>query len=331
MVINLNKLKEKLKTSYFIANKIYLFVIFIFLAVEDLTLGFYYFLISVFIYTWKTLRSKVPIEVDREFESKTFVYKRTKNKDLKLDIWFPSKNNSNYPLVFFCHGGGWISGFRNQPNNVSWCKYLASKGFAVASIDYRYGCRNTMEDILSDYTDALDYIKKNSQKLSIDKKRIVLMGLSAGGHLSLLYSTYNTHNKDKEKMTGIKAVVAYYSPTDLNDIFISENKSIFSKFATKQTLKGSPTPKEEIYDYYSPINWVSKDMVPCLIAHGKMDTTVPFKSSLKFAKKLKELKIEYTFLVHKKGGHSFDTKLQDVTTVNILEKTARYIRKAVES
>lgn len=326
----MNKLKEKFKTSYLIVNKIHLVLIFFLLAIEDLTLGFYYFLISIFIYAWKTLRSKVPIEVEKEFESKTFIYKRTKNKDLKLDIWFPSKNNSNYPLVFFCHGGGWISGFRNQPNNVSWCKYLASKGFAVASIDYRYGYRNTMEDILSDYTDALNYIKDNSQKLSIDKDNIVLMGLSAGGHLSLLYSTYHTHNDNKEEMAGIKAVVAYYAPTNLNDMFVSENKSIFAKFATKQTLKGSPTPKEEIYDYYSPINWVSQNMVPCLIAHGKIDTTVPFKSSLKFVKKLKELKIKYTFLVHKKGGHSFDTKLQDVTTVNILEKTARYIRKAME-
>ena len=326
----MDKLKEKLKMSYFIANKIYLFIIFLFLAIEDLTLGFYYFLISAFIYAWKTLRSKVPMDVDENFESKTFVYKKTKKRKLEMDIWFPLKNNKKTPLVFFCHGGGWISGFRNQPNNVSWCKYLASKGFAVASIDYRYGYRNTMKDILSDYTDALDYVKDNSQKLSIDKENIVLMGLSAGGHLSLLYSTYHTHNKDKKEMAGIKGVVAYYSPTDLNDIFISENKSIFAKFATKQTLKGSLTPKEEIYDYYSPINWVSEDMIPCLIAHGKMDTTVPFKSSIKFAKKLKQFKIKYTFLVHRKGGHSFDTKLEDVGTINILERTARYIRKVTE-
>ena len=327
----MDKLKEKFKMSYFIANKIYLFIIFIFLVAQDLTLGFYYFLISIFVYAWKALRASVPIGVDKEFKSNTFVYKRTKNKDLKLDIWYPLKNNGLYPLVFFCHGGGWISGFRNQSNNVSWCKFLASKGFAVASIDYRYGYRNTMEDILSDYTDALNYVKKNSLKLPIDKEKIVLMGLSAGGHLSLLYSTYYTHSKNKEKMAGIKAVVAYYSPANLNDIFVSENKSIFAKFATKQTLKGSPVEKKEIYDYYSPINWVSENMIPCLIAHGKLDTTVPFKSSVAFAKKLKEFKIKYTFLVHKKGGHSFDTKLEDITTVNILERTARYIRKVIET
>ncbi|SHD77627.1 alpha/beta hydrolase family protein [Schnuerera ultunensis] len=326
----MDKIKVKLKKSYFIANKIYLFLIFIFLAIEDFSLGFYYFLISLFIYGWKTLRSKVPIEVNKEFKSKTFVYKRTRNRDLKLDLWLPSKTSKKNPLVFFCHGGGWISGFRNQPNNVSWCKYLASKGFAVVSIDYRYGYRNTMEDILSDYTDALNYVKKNHKRLNVNKEKIILMGLSAGGHLSLLYSTYHTNQKNEKEMKGIKGVVAYYSPTDLNDIFISENKSIFARFATKQTLKGGPVEKEEIYDYYSPISWISDRMVPCLIAHGKMDTTVPFKSSVKFVKTLREYKIKYTFLVHRKGGHSFDTKLKDISTVNTLERTVRFIRKTMD-
>jgi len=331
MVIIMDKFREKFKMSYFVVNKIYVFLIFIFLSIEDLTLGFYYFVISLIIYTWKVLRSKVPIDVDGEFQSYTYVYKETDNKDLKLDIWYPIRYNNNYPIVFFCHGGGWISGFRNQPNNVSWCKFLASKGFAVVSIDYRYGYKNTMEDILSDYTDALEYIKENSHLLSLDKNNIVLMGLSAGGHLSLLYSTYHTYNSNLDKMSGIKGVVAYYSPTNLNQIFISENKSLFAKFATKQTLKDSPVNEEKIYDYYSPINWISENMVPTLLVHGKLDTTVPFKSSVDFAKKLKQFNIKYAFLVHKKGGHSFDTKLEDIVTVNTLERTSRYIRKMMEN
>ena len=326
----MSKLRERFKKSYFIVNKIYLFLIFLLLSIEDITLGFYYFLVSIFIYAWKTLKSKVPIEVDEDLEPKTFIYKKTEKRDLKMDIWFPSKHKKEYPLVFFCHGGGWISGFRNQPNNVSWCKFLASKGFAVASIDYRYGYKNTMGDILSDYTDALEFVKENSLDLSIDKSNIVLMGLSAGAHLSLLYSTYYSYNNDSEKMAGIKGVVAYYAPTDLNYIFISENKSIFAKFATKQTLKDSSVAKDEIYDYYSPINWVSENMIPTLLAHGKLDTTVPFKSSFEFAKKLKEYNIKYRFLVHKKGGHSFDTKLKDISTINILERTAAYIKKITE-
>lgn len=325
----MDRFKRKLRKSYFVVNKIYLFLAFIFLTIADISLGFYYFLISLFIYLWKALRSKVPIEVDMEFQTKTFVYKKAHKRNLKLDLYLPLKAGYKNPLVFFCHGGGWISGFRNQPNNVSWCKYLASKGLAVVSIDYRYGYKNTMEDILSDYADALNYVRKNHERLSIDKDNIVLMGLSAGGHLSLLYSTYHTYNMNEGEMEGIKGVVAYYPPTDLNHIFMPENKSIFARFATRQTLKGNPVDNKEIYNYYSPINWISSRMIPCLIVHGRLDSVVPFKSSVAFVKALKKYKVKYAFLSHKKGIHSFDTRFRDIVTVNILERTVRFIKKAV--
>lgn len=318
---------EKIKGSFFVINKLYMILIFLLLTIQDATLGVYYFIISAIIYTWKVLTSRVPIEIKKDFSCKTFVYKKLKNRKLKLDLWLPG-NNKKYPLVFFCHGGGWISGFRNQPNNVSWCKYLASKNFAVVSIDYRYGYKNSMEDILSDYSDALKYVKENHHKLSIDKDNIILMGLSAGAHMSLLYSTYFTKMNNKSRMEGIKAVVAYYPPTDLKDIFVSDNKSIFSKFATRQTIKANPQEKDEIYSYYSPLSWVSENMIPCLLVHGKLDTVVPFNSTIKFVQKLKECGVKHLLLVHKKGNHSFDTTLNDISTVNILERTTRFIRRA---
>src|SRR5699024_12683541 len=94
-----------------------------------------------------------------------------------------------------------------------------------------------MNDILLDYSDALEYVKENSESLSIDRDNIILMGLSAGGHLSLLYSAYHTFNKNTDKIKGIKGVVAYYAPNDLNQILVFENKSLFTKFVSIITLK----------------------------------------------------------------------------------------------
>lgn len=326
----MDKLKEKLKGSFFIVNKMYLFIIFLFLTISDLTLGFIYSLLSLFVFLWKTLTYKVPMDVNCKIDVETFIYKETDDKDLKLDLYFPPHRNAEkYPLVYFCHGGGWISGFRNQPNNISWCKFLASKGFIVSSIEYRYGYKNDMDDILSDYTEGLEYLKTNSDELGIDKDNILLVGLSAGGHLSLLYASYNSFLDHKDKMHGIKAVVGYYSPSNLKDLFISDNKSLFAKFGTATTLNGRPTEIEEIYDYYSPINWISEKMIPTLLVHGKLDDTVPFSSTVELIRRLKNYKVASEFYVHKNGGHSFDTRLKDLTTINILEKTVRYLRKAV--
>ncbi|MBE6083408.1 alpha/beta hydrolase [Acidilutibacter cellobiosedens] len=323
----MEKFKKSIKKSYFYVNKLYIFITFVLLVSIDFSLGFYYFLLSVFMFCLRILNAHIPIMPKKPIYYVTYTYKQTGRRHLKMDIWYPQNfGETKYPLVFFCHGGGWISGFRNQKNNVSWCKYLASNGLCVSSIDYRYGLKSSMNDILFDYTDALDFIKYNSEKLKVDKEKIVLMGLSAGGHLSLLYSAYNSYRKDKEKMEGIKGVVAYYSPSDLKDIFTPENKSLFARFSTKKTLKVDPKSKNEILDSYSPINWVSSNMIPCFLAHGKEDDTVPYSSSQKFYDKLKENGINCYFLTHDKGGHSFDSTFKDDQTVYILNETLNFIK-----
>lgn len=322
----MNKLKDKIKNSYFIVNKIYLFLFFLFFSIENLLLGIVYFFVSIFIFILKILKSKLPLDTDMDIPIKTYVYKETEKKELKVDTYIPH-NLKNPNLIYFCHGGGWVSGFRNQPNNVSWCKYLASKGFLVASIDYRYGFNNNMDDILSDYTHGLEFLKGNNE-IQFNRDKIVLMGLSAGGHLALLYSSYNSFMENSIKMSGIQSVVAYYPPSILEDIFTDNNKSLFARFGIAQTLKGVPTDSLEIYKYYSPYTWISEKMIPTLLVHGKEDEVVPFKSSVSLIKKLKSFKINSDFLVHNTGKHSFDTKLKDYNTVNIIEKTLRFIKKS---
>ncbi len=245
---------------------------------------------------------------------------------LKLDIWYPKKKKHVYPLIFFAHGGGWISGFRNQLKNVSWCKFLASKGLATATIDYRFAMLNSMEDILQDYTDALNFVKENAIKLEIDKNDIVLMGLSAGGHLALLYTSYYSFLKQSQKLEGIKGVCAYYSPSNLRDLFGKEQKSLFARFAAMATLKGSPNKKPVQYSYYSPIQWISERMIPTLLVHGKKDIIVPCTSSINLLKKLKSKKVPCKLLLHKEGCHGFEVHLNDFETIKILEKTVKFMK-----
>ncbi len=326
-----NLIKENFENSYFLVNKIYLFVIFIFISISDLTLGLLYFVLSLIVYARNILTASLPMKINEKIKNETYIYKKTDSRDLKIDIYYPNNSSDLNPTIYFCHGGGWISGFRDQPNNVSWCEFLASKGFVVTSIDYRYGYNNNMFDLSSDYFDGLEFIRVNHKKLKIDKNNLILMGLSAGGHLGLLFSTFLTYNNYDKYMEGIKAIVAYYPPTKLKDLMDNEkSKSLLVKFATAKTLENSPSEISDVYSYYSPNNWISNRMIPCLIVHGKKDKIVPFSSSLEFTKILKKHGVEYEFLVHKNANHSFDTKLNDYKTIDILKKTVRFINKHIE-
>ncbi|KAF2955146.1 alpha/beta hydrolase [Marinitoga sp. 38H-ov] len=283
------------------------------------------------IYILNLLFRKLPIE-SKDFKGPyTYTYKIFGKNELKLDIYYPKEKKEKYPVVFFTHGGGWVSGFRNQRNNISWCRFLASKGFAVVSIDYRLGISYTMNEILSDYTDALNYIKKSADKLYLDKNNIVLMGLSAGGHLTLLYYAFNTFLNNTEKIEGIRGLVLYYAPGNLMQMFDKNVKSIFAKVATATTLKGLPNKtKEGEYIYYSPVFWINENMKPILLVHGQKDRTVPVLSTIELFKKLKEKGIETKILIHKNGDHAFEFENNDIQTIKILDETIKFIRGLIK-
>lgn len=318
---------KKMRRSWFGANKIHLFLLMLFLALANLSLALIGTLMIFLLYLHTILRARLPIDPGGTFTSETRVYRRAGGNGLKIDIYYPKKAAEMYPVVFFSHGGGWISGFRNQPNNISWCRFLASKGFAAVSIDYRFGITSTMDEILSDYSAALDYIRDNSLLLHLDKGNIILMGLSAGGHLALLFSAYYTYSRNAEKTAGLRGVAAWYAPSYLEDIFSPEDKSIFARVAAAATMKGTPKTDAGIYRYYSPSSWVSERMIPTLIVHGREDSVVPFRSSENLTRLLQNTGVPCRFMVHKDGGHGFETRRKDLQTTRILTETVRWMRR----
>jgi len=274
----------------------------------------------------KSIFGKLPLEFDKNsfVGPITYTYKE-ENVPLKLDIYYPVNEHEKYPTVFFAHGGGWISGSRKLASVTTWSKFLASRGFTVIAIDYRYSYFHDYEELIQDYSAALEYIKNNCENLKIDKNKIVLMGTSAGGTLSLYYAAFNTFNNNLQAMEGIKGVVSWYAPADLLDLWSVE--SLFAKVAVITTMKGSPNRKFEDYKLYSPINYISERMCPTLLVHGEKDTTVPAESSKKLYKKLKEYGVYTKLLIHPKGNHSFELDLKDFLTIKYVEKTVSFMKE----
>lgn len=58
--------------------------------------------------------------------------------DLNLDLYTPQgTGQTELPLVVVVHGGGFTGGSKSQTNVVDWAQGFASRGYLVASIDYR--------------------------------------------------------------------------------------------------------------------------------------------------------------------------------------------------
>lgn len=105
----------------------------------------------------------------------------------KLDYWRPA--NPGSPLVVFVHGGGWKRGDkRNATGEHKPAHYLA-QGYGFASVNYRLVPVVTVEQQAQDVANALAHLIRQAVPLGFDATRVVLMGHSAGAHLSALVGT----------------------------------------------------------------------------------------------------------------------------------------------
>lgn len=71
-----------------------------------------------------------------------------------------------------------------------------------------------------------------------------------------------------------------------------------------ESVKGDAAVKK-IAAANSPINLVSKDDPPVMIAHGDMDFVVPLQQSEALIRKLNEAGVPHELIIHPKGGHGW--------------------------
>jgi len=85
------------------------------------------------------------------------------------------------PVLLYVHGGGWIKGSREKIYNLS--QYTTSRGYMLVSIDYRPVPKTNIDGQVADVVRAINWVRNNISRYGGDKKKIVIMGHSAGSHL----------------------------------------------------------------------------------------------------------------------------------------------------
>ncbi|WP_374525114.1 alpha/beta hydrolase [Sphingopyxis sp.] len=106
-----------------------------------------------------------------------------------LDIWRAQNAKGPAPLIVFVHGGGWKRGSKDNASGSFKPRHYPAEGYAFASIDYRLVPGATVEQQAADVAAAVKALVDRASGLGIDRRRIVLMGHSAGAHLVALVGT----------------------------------------------------------------------------------------------------------------------------------------------
>lgn len=216
------------------------------------------------------------------------------DKDAFLDVYIPSVGNQEQPVILWIHGGGLISGNKEQVSN--YCKILSSKGFVVVAMDYTIAPEGKYPTPLIQTNKALSYIDENADRFQIDTSNIILAGDSGGAFIAAQVAN-TIYNKKYAEMTkvnpgihpeNLKGLLLYCGIYDLPD----NMEGTFEAFMN--TVVWSYFGEKDISDNtYAKTAFVCKHITssfpPCFISAGNGDPLL--SQSLELSSKLSEKNI----------------------------------------
>lgn len=222
---------------------------------------------------------------------------------------FPTNINEPVNAILFIHGGGWQEGdksvYADAITDVSKNLHVIA-----AAMNYRmFGEGANCEDMLTDIHSALSLIKDKAAQKGIAVNKIILMGASAGAHLSLLY-TYKHHVNSP---IPIAFCVGQSTPADFTDPnlyvgleFGNYMLECVSKLTGEQVTISNYQDKTAALLSISPISYINSNTPPTLIAHGSKDILIPLSNAERLYKALTNVAAKVDFYIYKNSGHELD-------------------------
>ena len=224
-------------------------------------------------------------------------------KQTVLDIVRPREPGTKRPGVIVIHGGGWVNG--TKESQLPTCLRYVEKGFVCADVEYRLADVALAPAAVNDVLQASQWFFKNAKRYGVDKKRIVVTGGSAGGHLSLMVGMTPKSAK-LGPPAKVRAVVNFYGITDVGDQLQGQN---LRKYAV--TWVPEQAGRMELARRVSPMTYVRKGLPPILTLHGDADQTVPYEHGVKLTQALTAAGDQAQLVTVPGGKHGFPKETVD--------------------
>jgi dipeptidyl aminopeptidase/acylaminoacyl peptidase len=206
------------------------------------------------------------------------------------------------PLVLLVHGGPWA---RDQWGYNSFDQWLANRGYAVLSVNYRgstgfgkkflhAGDREWAGKMHDDLIDAVHWAVEQG---IADPKQVAIFGGSYGGYAALVGATFTPDVfacavdivGPSNLVTLLKSIPPYWAPM----------KKLFS------SRVGDLATEEEFLKSRSPLFKADRIRIPMLIAQGANDPRVKQAESEQIVAAIRKAGKPVEYMVFKDEGHGF--------------------------
>jgi len=215
--------------------------------------------------------------------------------ELEMRVYSQASNRTSRPLLAL-HGGSWqhrASGFIGIETMAT---HFTDNGFTVFAPFYRLigesdgnmACNDaSLDDVLDDVNDALDWIHSHTSEFDLTGKSTVF-GQSAGGHLALSLATY--------RAAEIRRAVLFYAPTDFADFakqiqlgeYTNSSGLKILEAVTGESVESLDTQSRLVRENSFPAMIVESpsSFPPMFIMHGEMDSLLPARQSTRLCNAL---------------------------------------------
>lgn len=230
-------------------------------------------------------------------------------RPLTLDV-YAAPGGAAKPLILYIHGGGWMGGTsRNAAAYTDFPRVLAdlaSRGYVVASVNYRLAGEARFPAAADDVDAAIRWLKAHAADYGIDKSRVGVWGGSAGGQLAGLAAT-NCAPGGEGESDCVQSAVVWYGVFDFATLPqrqpAAENGYLGCKLADcPEQVKAA-----------SAVSFIDPKDPPTLLIHGTDDKTVPVTQSREMLQKLKAAGVTSEFIELPATDHSWIGKTPEAT------------------
>ncbi|MDG0993920.1 MAG: alpha/beta hydrolase [Akkermansiaceae bacterium] len=241
-----------------------------------------------------------------DYEHKPFVQKdpeRIAETSQAFMRVFPAdeKTATGHGLLIFPGGGYSILADKKEGDRVA--RFFASKGITSFVVCYRVSRQGEQKGYqfpgpLLDARQAIRHVRKNAEKYKIDRKKVGVLGFSAGGHLASMVGTRFGDQLKGDPVSDISVKPAF---TAMIYPVVSAIE-LYSHGCTRKILGKNPTDQEKIA--ISAERLITKDTPPMFLIHNQFDGVSSHNSTV-LAQAATKAKVPCELHIYPEGGHGF--------------------------
>lgn len=234
------------------------------------------------------------------------VYGHKDGMALTMDVYHPV-SGTNHAAVMFMVSGGWVSRWAPPEQMRPFFKPYLDAGYTVFAVRHGSSPRYTIPEAVSDVRTAVRFVRHNATRFNVDADRLGVLGMSAGGHLSLMLGTTgddgdpNAKNELDRTSSRVAAVVAFVPPTDLR-VAVWDAPESLPAYRNFPALNLDMKKAEE----NSPLVHVTPDDAPALVIMGGRDELVPPKHGKWIDAAYEREKVDRKLIIFPDSGHGLE-------------------------